>query len=100
MKARLLLALFSVSLAFNASRIVGPLDWRMLLAALAAWWTADLLSGVVHMWMDYRPCVTGVGLKELYFWEGSRESDVFHESSPLDSFANVFRLGPGVIDGR
>ncbi|MGA2950814.1 MAG: fatty acid desaturase CarF family protein [Caulobacteraceae bacterium] len=77
MKARLLLALFFVSLAFNASRIVGPLDWRMLLAALAAWWTADLLSGVVHMWMDYRPCVTGVGLKELYFWEGSRESPEF-----------------------
>jgi hypothetical protein len=77
MKARLLLALFFVSLAFNASQIAGPLDWRMPLAALAAWWTADLLSGLVHMWMDYRPCVAGVGLKELYFWDGSRESEAF-----------------------
>ena len=77
MKARLLLGLFFTSLAFNATRIGGPVDWRMPVAALVAWYVADFLSGAVHMYMDYRPCVAGVGLKELYFWPGSRESDAF-----------------------
>jgi len=77
MKARLLLGLFFISLAFNATRITGPFDWRMTVAALVAWYVADFLSGAVHMYMDYRPCVAGVGLKDLYFWPGARESDEF-----------------------
>lgn len=49
-------------------------DWTWLLSALVAWYVADLVSGVVHMVMDYKPCRTGVGLERLYFYEGSRES--------------------------
>jgi hypothetical protein len=39
-----------------------------------AWYFADLVSGVVHMVMDYKPCRQGLGLDQLYFYEGSRES--------------------------
>jgi hypothetical protein len=46
----------------------------MLPAALAGWYCADLLSGIVHMHMDYKPTRAGLGLKDLFFYEGSRES--------------------------
>jgi hypothetical protein len=77
MKARLLLGLFFASLAFNIMRITGPVDWRMIAAPLAGWWFADFLSGLVHMWMDCRPCVADDALKELHAWVGSRASDAF-----------------------
>jgi hypothetical protein len=77
MKARLLFALFFASLAFDAWRIGWAFDWRMIAAALAGWYLADLLSGVMHMYMDYRPLRPGRGLAELYFWQGSRESEAF-----------------------
>jgi hypothetical protein len=77
MKVNALIWLFLVSMGFNAWMIGPVFDWRMLPAALAAWFLADLLSGAVHMYMDYRPCIPGTGLAELYFWEGSRESEAF-----------------------
>ena len=46
----------------------------LVLAALAGWYLADMMSGAIHMYMDYRPCRTDVGLDRLYFYEGSRES--------------------------
>jgi len=78
MKARLLFALFFSSLAFDLLCIGPHLDWRMIPAALIAWYGADLVSGLVHMYMDYRPCIPGTGLKDLYFWQGSRDSPEFH----------------------
>lgn len=66
-------ALFLVSLGLNLW-IAGMPDWRWIPAALVAWYVADALSGLTHMFMDYRPCTPGVGLKSLYFYEGSRES--------------------------
>jgi hypothetical protein len=77
MKANVLVGLFLVSLAANAWMIGPVFDWRMIPAALAAWFVADLMSGVVHMYMDYRPCVPGVGLAEIYFYQGPRESEDF-----------------------
>ena len=77
MKARALLALFFVSMALNCALIGGAWDWRMIPAVLVGWYVADLLSGVVHMYMDYRPCTPGVGLAEIYGWEGDRESAAF-----------------------
>jgi hypothetical protein len=53
------------------------LDWRVLPAALVGWFLADLVSGLVHMYMDYRPCEPANGLKDLYFWEGPRDSPEF-----------------------
>ena len=67
-------ALFLVSLAYNLW-LAGAPDWSWIPAAFAAWYVADLLSGLTHMYMDYRPCTPGIGLDRLYFYPGSRESE-------------------------
>jgi hypothetical protein len=65
--------LFVLSLALNLW-FAGAPDWRWIPAALAAWYVADLLSGLTHIYMDYRPCTPGVGLDEMFHYAGSRES--------------------------
>jgi hypothetical protein len=65
--------LFAVSLAANLW-FAGQPDWRWIPAALTAWYLADLVSGLTHMVMDYRPCTPGVGLERLFHYPGSRES--------------------------
>ena len=70
--------LFMLSLAMNLW-FAGVPDWRWIPAALAAWYLADLLSGLTHMYMDYRPCTTGVGLDRLFHYAGSRESEEYLE---------------------
>ena len=42
--------------------------------ALVAWYAADLISGLTHMYMDYRPCTPGIGLDRVFHYAGSRES--------------------------
>jgi hypothetical protein len=66
-------ALFLVSLGLNLW-LAGAPEWTWVPAALAGWYAADALSGLTHMYMDYRPCTPGVGLDRLYFYKGSRES--------------------------
>ena len=66
-------ALFVLSVALNLW-LAGAPDWRWIPAVLAAWYVADLLSGLTHMVMDYRPCTPGVGLEEMFHYSGSRES--------------------------
>ncbi|TVV73384.1 fatty acid desaturase CarF family protein [Sphingomonas solaris] len=56
---------------------VGMPGWALIPAALAGWYLADLMSGAIHMYMDYRPCRSGIGLDRLYFYEGSRDSDEY-----------------------
>jgi len=68
--------LFALSLAGNLS-FAGVPDWRWIPAAFAAWYLADLLSGLTHMYMDYRPCTPGIGLDRVFHYEGSRESDEY-----------------------
>src|SRR6476469_8079234 len=65
--------LFALSLALNLW-FAGAPDWRWIPAALAGWYLADLLSGVTHLYMDYRPCTPGIGLDRLFHYSGSRES--------------------------
>jgi len=65
--------LFAMSLALNLW-FAGVPDWRWIPAAIAAWYAADLLSGLTHMYMDYRPCTPGVGLDRMFHYSGSRES--------------------------
>jgi hypothetical protein len=77
MKVKLLFTLFFASLALDLALAWPTLDWRILPAALVGWYAADLASGLVHMYMDYRPCQPGTGLHDLYFWEGSRDSEEF-----------------------
>jgi hypothetical protein len=71
-------ALFVISLAINLW-FAGVPDWRWIPAALAAWYLADLLSGLTHLYMDYRPCTPGVGLDRLFHYAGSRESEEYVE---------------------
>ncbi len=65
--------LLMLSVALNLW-FAGVPDWRWIPAAFAAWYIADLLSGLTHMYMDYRPCTPGVGLAEMFHYSGSRES--------------------------
>jgi hypothetical protein len=65
--------LFASSLALNLW-FAGLPDWRWIPAALAGWYGADLMSGLTHMYMDYRPCTAGVGLDQMFQYAGSRES--------------------------
>ncbi|WP_226018793.1 fatty acid desaturase family protein [Novosphingobium sp. FKTRR1] len=76
-KARqhLILAVFTVSLLVNLSAALRSPQWLAIPAALIGWYLADLLSGLIHMLMDYRPCTPGKRLNDLFFYEGSRESD-------------------------
>ena len=71
-----LMLLFAASLGLNLW-FAGVPDWRWIPAALGAWYIADLLSGLTHMYMDYRPCSPGVGLREMFHYAGSRESDEY-----------------------
>lgn len=66
-------ALFALSLLLNLW-FAGVPDWRWIPAIFAAWYLADLLSGLTHMYMDYRPCTSGIGLDRMFHYSGSRES--------------------------
>lgn len=72
---RILFPLFLLSLLGNAAAMLRDPSWAILPALLAGWYVADMASGLVHMYMDYRPCPPGRGLDELFFYPGSRESD-------------------------
>jgi hypothetical protein len=73
----LLLAAFLLSLAGNAVAAASDPSWLILPAMLAGWYVADLMSGLVHMYMDYRPCPPGKRLNDLFFYAGSRESEEY-----------------------
>jgi hypothetical protein len=74
---RLLVALFALSMVVNAVAAIVDLSVWAVPALIAGWYLADLVSGLVHMTMDYRPCPAGRGLSDLYFYEGSRESEEY-----------------------
>lgn len=90
--------LFLLSLALSLG-LAGVPDWRWIPAALAAWYVADLISGLTHMYMDYRPCTPGVGLAEMFHFDGSRESedyaalrrDVLPRISPFERLVYDFK---------
>src|SRR5262245_8421883 len=87
-----------VSLLANLA-LAGAPAWSWILAALVAWYIADLVSGVVHMVMDYKPCREGIGLDRLFFYEGSRESadylalrdEVWGRIGPLEKLIYDFK---------
>lgn len=74
---KLLLAIFIGSLGLNLALGIADADWLSIPAMLAAWYLADLLSGLIHMYMDYRPCRPGMGLDTIFFYSGSRESEEY-----------------------
>lgn len=75
MKQRVILGLFFASLALNAAAMAAHASLLIVPALIAGWYLADLASGLTHMLLDYRPTPAGKRLDELYFYEGSRESD-------------------------
>ncbi len=77
MLIRLAIAALAVILVLDVAVALSTPGLWLILAVLAGWFLADLMSGVVHMVMDYRPSPTGAGLDRLYFYEGSRESDEY-----------------------
>ncbi|TCU56056.1 TMEM189-like protein [Novosphingobium sp. PhB57] len=74
---RILLWAFLASLAGSMVLAFADPSWLAIPAMLVAWYLADLLSGVIHMYMDYRPCRPGMGLDTIFFYEGSRESEEY-----------------------
>ena len=74
MKKALVFVPFLASVALNCAFAASYLDWRMLPAAVVGWYLADFISGATHMYMDYRPCISGRGLGELFAYQGSRDS--------------------------
>lgn len=82
--------LLTLSLAGNlAFALRDPSLW-MIPALIAGWYVADMLSGLVHMTMDYFPARLGVGLDRLYFYRGSRASDDYQRLFR----ASMARLNP------
>ncbi|MEA3058794.1 MAG: hypothetical protein QOE50_206 [Sphingomonadales bacterium] len=71
-------SLFVLSLGLSLW-FAGAPDWRWIPAAFAAWYLADLMSGLTHMYMDYRPCTPGIGLDRMFHYAGSRESAEYLE---------------------
>lgn len=66
---------FVAATAFNIGAVASDPGWLIVPAIVAGWFFADMASGLVHMYMDYRPCPTGKGLDALYFYQGSRASE-------------------------
>ena len=77
MKLRLIVLLFTLSAALNLFWAARDVGWLTIPALLAGWYVADMLSGLVHMFMDYHPCPKGKGLDRLYFYEGPRASEEY-----------------------
>ena len=71
------LAAFGLSLAFNFAAMIVRFDWWCVPALLLGWYLADFASGVIHLALDYHPCPDGLGLADIFFYDGSRESDEY-----------------------
>ncbi len=72
MAARIASFVFFPSLLISLILLGRSPDWWMIPAAVAGWYGADFMSGAAHMYLDYRPCVPGVGLDRVFFYEESR----------------------------
>lgn len=55
MKVRLILFLFVLSAGLSLYWPVRDVVWLTILALQAGWYVADMLSRLVHMFMDYHP---------------------------------------------
>lgn len=64
-------------MAINAVAAVMDPGWWTVPAALLGWYLADMASGLIHMYMDYRPCTPGKRLDDIFFYAGSRESEEY-----------------------
>lgn len=74
-----ILIIFAASLSANLAFAVVHADIWVPIAILVGWYFADLASGVIHLYMDYRPCRSGVGFNDLYFYTGDRTSQHYQD---------------------
>ena len=74
MKDRIVFIMLGLIVIGDLAWLAGAPSWWMVPALFAGWYAADAMSGIVHMWMDYHPTRAGLGLRDLFFYEGSRES--------------------------
>jgi hypothetical protein len=96
---RLAIAALALVLAGDLAWLAMRPAWMMIPAALAGWYAADLMSGAIHMYMDYRPSRAGIGLDRLFFYEGPRNSAdyvamrdaVFGQLGPLERLIYDFK---------
>jgi len=74
MAARIASLMFFSSLLVSLIWLGLKPDWLMAPAAALGWYLADFASGAAHMYLDYRPCVPGIGLDQVFFYQGSCSS--------------------------
>lgn len=85
--------------------------WWLLLLLPVSLYVADALSGLAHLFLDYRYTTPGVGLKELYFYQGDKGSQDYlakravamSKISPLEKVVFDFKthhLSPGALARR
>lgn len=55
------------------------LAWWSILLLPFALYAADAISGIAHFLLDYIPTKTGLGLKELFYYEGSKGSEEYNK---------------------
>ncbi|MFA5989091.1 MAG: fatty acid desaturase CarF family protein [Sphingomonas sp.] len=77
MVMRIILLVFTASLAANVAFAISRVDWLLPVALLVGWYLADFASGAVHLYMDYRPCRPGIGFHTLYFYAGDRSAPAY-----------------------
>lgn len=78
-KQRIILVIFAISLGVNILGMLADPGLLIIPALLLGWFMADLSSGLVHMYMDYRPCPAGRRLDEIFDYPGSRESSEYQQ---------------------
>lgn len=75
----LLIPLYFVLWVLAASlpdyQAASPFYWLFLL--LLAWLNADFYSGLIHIYLDYRPLDTKKGFERLFHYQGDRSSEEF-----------------------
>lgn len=90
-----LAALLCWSLYAVLAAALALLDWpalsplAALCAALAGIFLADLLSGIIHVALDYVPFPANAGIERVYFYVGPRDTKEY-----LDFKASVFSGRP------
>lgn len=77
--ADFLLGGFLASLALNFGLALRDPGLLAVPALLLGWYLTDLLSGLIHMYMDYRSCRPGLGLDTIFYYTGSRESEEYQQ---------------------
>lgn len=81
---------FVLSFAFNLAILLSRLDWWVPLALLLGWAVADLVSGIVHMLMDYVSVPAELEFDKIYFTDKQTKRTLKPLQKQLMQRAGVF----------